>query len=99
MSDQRGDLPDGVQMLDAGLVGFDGDAEMFLEEHDQLERADRIENAPGDQGRSIGELVGSSPGRNSRRMKCWTTFAISSMMASGDSFIQDEVRENRTFAG
>src|ERR1700679_3158549 len=27
--------------------------------------------------------VGSSPGRNSRRMKCWMTFVISCMMASG----------------
>ena len=99
MSDERGDLADRVEVLDAGLVGFDRDAEMLLEEHDQLERADGVENAPGDQGCSIRELLGSSPGRNSRRMKCWTTLAISSMMASGDSFIQDEVRENRTFAG
>ena len=86
-------------MLDAGLVRFDRDAEMLLEKHDELESADRIENAPGDQGSSIRELAGSSPGRNSRSMKCWTTFAISSMMASGDSFIEDEVREYRTLAG
>ena len=30
--------------------------------------------------------AGSSPGRNSRKMKCWTTLAISSMMASSRSF-------------
>ena len=42
---------------------------------------------------------GFSPGRNSRKMKCWTTCAISSMIASDDSFVQDEVRVNRAFAG
>ena len=55
-------------MLDPGLVGLDGDPEVILEEDDELERADRVEDAAGDQRGFVGQLVGLSPGRNSRRM-------------------------------
>ena len=58
LSDQVGDLADRVEMLDAGLVGLDGDAEVFLEEDDELERADGIEDSAGDERRACGELGG-----------------------------------------
>jgi hypothetical protein len=45
-------------MLDARLEGLDRDAEMLLEEDDQLQRADRVEDSPGDQRRPLGELAG-----------------------------------------
>src|SRR5262249_50336852 len=44
-------------MLDPGLEGLDGDAEMLLEKDDQLERTDRVQDPTGDQRRALGELA------------------------------------------
>ena len=68
LGDEPADLPDRVEVLDAGLVGLDGDAEALFEERDELQRADRVEDAAGDERGLVGQLVGSSPGRNSSRM-------------------------------
>ena len=62
LGDQASDLSDRVEVLDAGLVGLDGDAEAFLEEDDQLERADRVEDAAGDQGGLVGQGLGNLAG-------------------------------------
>ena len=87
-------------MLDARLVGFDSDAEMLLDEDDELESTDGIEYAPCNKGRAVGELTRVLTGKKfAGRMNCSTTFVISSIMASGGSSIQDEMRENRTSAG
>src|SRR5205814_1135015 len=39
------------------LVRLDGHAEALFEEDDQLERADRVEDAAGDQGGLLGQLA------------------------------------------
>src|SRR4051794_20791511 len=57
LGDQPRDLVDRVEVLDPGLVRLDGHAEALLEEDDELERADRVEDAAGDQGGVVGELV------------------------------------------
>ena len=63
---ERGNLLDRVQMIDARLVGLDRDSKVVFQKSDQLERADRIENASRDQlGLSPSARLGSSPGRNS----------------------------------
>ena len=56
-------------MLDARFVCLDPDVEVFFQEHDQLQRADRVEDTSGDQRCLVRELAGSSPGRNSCKMK------------------------------
>jgi hypothetical protein len=44
-------------VLHPGLIGFDGDAESLLQEDDELQRADGIQDAAGDQRRRAPELV------------------------------------------
>src|SRR5205807_9323348 len=46
-----------VEVLDAGLVRLDGHGEAFFEEDDQLECADRVEDAAGDERRVLGQRV------------------------------------------
>src|SRR5438270_10768377 len=55
--DQLDDLADGVEMVDARLVSFNGDAEPLLDEDDELQCADRVEDAAGDERRLFGQIV------------------------------------------
>ena len=63
LGDQPGDLADGIEVLDPRLVGLDRDLESFLEEDDELERADRVEDAARDQGGLLGQLLGILAGQ------------------------------------
>src|SRR5262249_58331 len=54
--DQARDLRDGIEVLDARFMGFDRHVEAVFEVRDELEGADRVENAAGDQRRLVGKL-------------------------------------------
>ena len=54
--DERRDVLDAVEGVDAGLVRFELDAELLLDEADQAERRQRIEDAAGPQRRVVAQV-------------------------------------------